>query len=380
LLLLGKYLRFSRAELARLVCSLLFAACFTPTQQEKQLLTVDDTPVVPAASSDAGAAAAGSSMDAGASGAAKPAADAATNAMPAADAATPAALDGSAPNGLASDAGSTADSAAPTALLFPSNCRAPWEDPTKYHPEGYGAAKVHGLESNLNKDDCASCHGDKLEGCANSPSCDNCHSGGHAEGWRKDCIYCHGGTDNKLGAPPRDMDGVTAKDMLSFIPHTLHVTSERHKAYDCDTCHKKYEDALDPGHMYDDTPEKAEVTFAAGLSKAGTYDKPGECGNLYCHGDGKQNNKTIKHTDSKLACTGCHSDSPSTGQHQTHSFGFDCSECHGDTLNEAMTITGPDKHVNGKVDTAMPENNMQWDGKTCTGTCHLIVYHAGDAW
>jgi hypothetical protein len=174
------------------------------------------------------------------------------------------------------------------------------------------------------------------------------------------------------------MDGKSDKMSLSFLAHTIHVTKERHRAYDCDTCHKKYESALDPGHMYDDTPEKAEVMFDGGLSKDGMYLGEGSCANLYCHGDGKTK-KGSKHTDGAQTCKSCHSDAPTTGQHSTHSFGFDCAECHGLTVDTALNIKGPDYHVNGKVDLSMPENNMQWNG-TCTGTCHLVVYHAGDKW
>jgi predicted CxxxxCH...CXXCH cytochrome family protein len=354
------------------------AACFSPSQEQKELVSFDDNAsVAPMAPSDAGGTTVGvigeSSMDGSLPTPTTAAKDAAPNApMAAPDAAALAPL---APVAKP-DAGE--DSGVGT-LLFPIRCKAPWEDPTKYHPAGYGAANVHGIESNLNKDNCLSCHGDKLDGCANSPSCDNCHDGGHATNWRKDCVYCHGGGDNKLGAPPRDMDGKSDKMSLSFLAHTIHVTKERHKAYDCDTCHKKYEDALDPGHMYDDTPEKAEVMFDGGLSKDGMYLGNGSCANLYCHGDGKTR-KASKHTDGMQTCKSCHSDAPTTGQHGTHSFGFDCAECHGLTVDTALTIKGPDYHVNGKVDLSMPENNMQWNGSSCTGTCHLVVYHAGDKW
>jgi hypothetical protein len=277
------------------------------------------------------------------------------------------------------------DSGPSAPLLFPSNCKAPWEDSTKYHPAGYGAVKVHGPESNLNKDDCKSCHGDKLEGCANSPSCDNCHSGGHAEGWRKNCTYCHGGQANDAGAPPRDIDGLSDVASLSFRAHTAHVTSDsdagkkRHAAYDCDTCHNKPEDALDPGHMYDDTPEKAEVSFDGGISKDGKYLGEGSCANLYCHGDVKKPGD-IKHDAGTMDCKSCHLDAPRTGQHETHTpLLFWCSECH-DTVDDTPNIRLSEKHVNGKVDTAFPNSSVQWNKKTCTGTCHLIVYHDGLEW
>ena len=32
-------------------------------------------------------------------------------------------------------------------------------------------------------------------------SCDDCHD----EGWRTDCVFCHGGVDDTTGAPPEDI-------------------------------------------------------------------------------------------------------------------------------------------------------------------------------
>ncbi|HVZ31712.1 MAG TPA: hypothetical protein VG963_04760 [Polyangiaceae bacterium] len=351
------------------------AACFSPDQEEKALVTYDDRPLP-----DAGLVDMSTSDSVGDDVDGATARDAAATAAQM-DAALSGSLDG-APASVVPDGPDSGDSedAPPAVLLFPSDCRAPWEDPTKYHPAGYDAHEVHGLESNLNKDDCTSCHGDKLEGCANSPSCDNCHDGGHRDGWRKDCIYCHGGDENMLGAPPRDMDGVSTKTKLTFIPHTDHVTKTIHAAFNCDTCHKNYQDALEPGHMYDDTPGKAEVTLSAGLSKDGKYDGNGHCSNLYCHGDGITPNKSIAHTDPKLTCAGCHSDTPVTGSHIFHTIGFSCDECHSPSVNDSMVIVGPDNHVNGKVDLLMPDNNMQWNGMTCTGTCHVIVAHDNDTW
>lgn len=367
-----------RTRVFRSICWVALGACFSPSQEEKRLVSFEGV-LTPAARLDAGAGAGG-----GLDGGAAPA-DATLAAAPRADAQTASDAGAGVAPGIV-DAGDGGKADPPVNLLFPSNCMAPWEETTKYHPDGYAAAKVHGPESNLNKDNCLSCHGAKLEGCANSPSCDNCHSGGHAEGWRKNCTYCHGGKDNDAGAPPRDIDGRSDVASLSFRAHTTHVTKDstaakqRHVAYDCSTCHKKPEDALDPGHMYDDTPEKAEVTFDGGLSKDGKYLGEEGCANLYCHGDVKTL-KSVEHDAGPMDCKSCHLDMPTTGQHETHTpLVFWCSECHGDTVNDTPAIRGPDKHVNGKVDTAMPENNMQWNKKTCTGTCHVIVYHEGLEW
>lgn len=366
----------SRIETFRSIWWVAMAACFSPSQEEKRLVSFDDAIAAGEPAPGAGALDA-SAGPIDAAGAAPLAPSGAGEAGPDATSSAPSEQP---------DAEGPEDLTGPVTLLFPSiNCSAPWEDTTKYHPEGYGAVEVHGPESNLHKDNCASCHGGKLEGCANSPSCDNCHDGGHRKDWRKDCVYCHGGADNDAGAPPRDIDGRSDETSLSFRAHAAHVTPNstagqgRHLAYDCGACHKKPEDALDPGHMYDDTPEQAEVTFDGGLSKDGTYLGEGSCANLYCHGDVKTPGES-KHDDGEMDCKSCHSDAPSTGQHETHTpLLFWCSECH-DTVDDTPAIRRADQHVNGKVDTAMPDNNMQWDKKTCTGTCHFIVYHDGLEW
>lgn len=258
--------------------------------------------------------------------------------------------------------------------------------PEAYHPEGFDAGDVHGLEAKLQTQDCTECHGTDLTGGSVGVSCDDCHE----EGWRTDCTFCHGGTDNSTGAPPRDMDGTTAESSLSFSPHTKHVTSTPVKdAFDCEQCHSKPTDVLSAGHLFigDTTPGVAEMDFSGGLSAAGKWSGTG-CSNLYCHGNGQGNNGTVAVTDEVHACNSCHAGPTSppddwetmSGHHGEHlEEGLTCYECHGDTISASNTITGTEYHVNGTANLNFSGGTITESSLTCNGTCHT-EYHYNRKW
>ena len=72
---------------------------------------------------------------------------------------------------------------------WPGECAERWNPGEKYHPEGYGEADQHGMEAKLQTQACKTCHGDTLEGCGGANSCNNCHDGGHPDGWRSFSIW-----------------------------------------------------------------------------------------------------------------------------------------------------------------------------------------------
>lgn len=251
------------------------------------------------------------------------------------------------------------------------------------HPDGFREPSMHGTEMKLQQQDCRTCHGADLTG-GQGPSCDNCHQAD----WRTNCTYCHGGTDSTLGAPPRDLSGVTDVNALTFRAHTAHSTpGQGHPAYDCTQCHNKPTDVLSPGHSFDDTPGRAEVVFAAGLSSAGVYAGNGACNNLYCHGNGRGTLGMYAHDQGPPACGSCHPTQASgstawrnlSGRHRTHlREGITCDECHSGIVNDASAIIGPDLHVDGLkqvvfAGTGVTRNNG------CTGTCHN-ERHTNQTW
>ena len=249
---------------------------------------------------------------------------------------------------------------------------------SRYHPPDQANPDVHGLDARLQVEACASCHGADLTGAGDALSCDSCH----AEGWRTDCTFCHGGTDNETGAPPREIDDNTDESLLSYRPHTEHVTEGDHPAFDCSTCHTKPTDVLSEGHIFigDDSPGAAEVSFSGGLSDAGTYDGAGTCGSLYCHGYRGRDNGEVSHTDGARGCDDCHPDTTSgrsawdsdmSGEHEKHlREGVKCSGCHEDTVSSGLAILDPSLHVNGTADVTLASGMTRDSSGRCTGTCH----------
>lgn len=271
-----------------------------------------------------------------------------------------------------SDLGSLGDDRKPTPTPTPLN--------GMHHPPGWAAAATHGHAAKFVTEDCRSCHGAQLEGAA-EVGCDSCHTAG----WRQNCTFCHGGSDNAFGSPPRDLTGAVAQDDLIFKSHTKHVdTTAMATPFGCVQCHGGVPaDALEANHWFDDSQGRAEVTFAAGLSPQGAYDYDnGRCSALYCHGNGRGNNGTASYNDGAKACNSCHpfSNSSTTqlntmsGRHRLHIAGenSDCVECHGMTVNAADAISDPTKHVNGAREMLFTGTNVTYNAATkrCNGTCH----------
>lgn len=252
-----------------------------------------------------------------------------------------------------------------------------------YHPIGFAAAEIHGLAAKLAQEDCRECHGDDLAGGVTGIDCDACHEAG----WRSDCVYCHGGEESPLGAPPRDIDGSILLDALSFQAHTAHVTEGIHAVFDCSQCHAKPTDVLTSGHLFDGTPAIAEVELSAGLSKEGLW-AAGTCGSLYCHGNGNGTLGAFDDGAPAPGCGDCHAFTSGgsvavttmSGQHKRHvDEGIACSECHGATVDAAGAITQPILHVNGFAEVAITGANVSFTGTACTGLCHTKL-HFGEGW
>lgn len=246
----------------------------------------------------------------------------------------------------------------------------------KHHPDGYADASVHGLAMKIHEEDCRVCHGEDLLGGSAMIDCDTCHD----DGWRTDCVFCHGGEVDQTGAPPRDIDGTTDVAQLSFIAHSKHVAENDHPAYACTECHVQPDDVLSLNHVFDATDAEGEVDFSAGLSNNGAWNGTDSCDSLYCHGNGRSDNGSYKHDDPTPSCGGCHpypgtgngAYNTMSGRHSKHmNEGVDCRECHSLTDNDgdiAMAIL----HVDGKPDVSITQANFSYNAgnQSCTGSCH----------
>ncbi|MCB9683153.1 MAG: hypothetical protein H6733_16935 [Alphaproteobacteria bacterium] len=254
------------------------------------------------------------------------------------------------------------------------------------HPPGYDAPDVHGLDANLQRTDCRTCHGADLTGGPHAPGCDSCHSlNGHPD-WRTDCTFCHGGSGgDTTGAPPQDIDNTVTTQLLAFMAHRIHLDPTRHATYTCGTCHGVATDLYtqapaDPGHIFDGTPGRSEVAFT-GIATGGAWVAgTSTCTNQYCHGNG-QNTVSIADGTTSLSChNSCHADRTSTsdawqrmsGNHKHHlEQGYACAECHADVTDSSQTIIGPALHVDGDPDIAFLNTNVTLNANgTCSGTCH----------
>ena len=262
------------------------------------------------------------------------------------------------------------------------------------HPEGYDEPSRHGIDSLVGVSDCTSCHGADGLGGTSRQDCDECHEAG----WRSDCAYCHGTAPD--GLPPRDLDGTTNEEQISFRAHSEHDSGPRHPGYGCETCHGTatltYSDAmLDPGHWFTPTPGVAEVTFT-GIA-TGSY-SAGTCSNNYCHGSGRAGGtESDGGNATALDCDACHASPPrstqgnGTHQHRDHDHDrVTCDWCHDSVANGSSTIDQDALHVNGDVQvkfspTANQWGGMSWNASTqrCTGECHVggeDERHQGERW
>lgn len=254
-------------------------------------------------------------------------------------------------------------------------------DVVLYHPDGFDDPVYHGQEAKHHVQTCTDCHGADLAGSGDAVSCDSCHE----KGWRTDCTFCHGGTDNNTGAPPLDLNN--SKDDAAFGAHSKHVEETIHAAFSCEQCHTVPDDVLSAGHLFDKTPAVAEVTFSAGLSAAASWSGK-TCTDAYCHGTGQGDDGTVTVGDGPVACGSCHASAEGpneawwtmSGEHTDHlRHDISCESCHADTVSRDGDIISPALHVNGTADFVPEHDTITYNGETCDGVCHN-ERHRGRSW
>lgn len=254
-----------------------------------------------------------------------------------------------------------------------------------FHPDNYARPDKHGTDLKMQAMDCRECHGANLDG-GEQVGCDGCH----AENWRTTCTFCHGASENATGAPPRDINGTTDPNAISFPPHTTHVMATIAKPFDCVQCHTKPTDVLSVNHIFETnpTPGKAEVSFN-GLSNGASYDGQ-SCSQVYCHSNGQSLSGHISKTDGPRTCTSCHAGINSSnsafggmsGRHQRHmGEGLGCNECHSTVADSSnLGIVDTSLHVNGNVDVSITASGFTISGtNSCSGYCHGKL-HFSESW
>jgi len=170
---------------------------------------------------------------------------------------------------------------------------------------------------------------------------------------------------------------------ISFRAHSSHVGANNHAPFDCAVCHLKPLDVLSAGHMFDDSPERAEVAFRGALASGAVYDGNGGCSNVYCHGDGSGLPGAVQDDGKATECGSCHPDANSSaaewngmsGEHALHLLdGMVCSDCHASVSDGSQNIVSVEEHVDGDISHAFSETTIQMNGSTCTGICHSKIH------
>ncbi len=190
---------------------------------------------------------------------------------------------------------------------------------------------------------CATCHGDVVD-AANHLTDASLHMNGRVDlsgGGNVACTSCH-------GKPPQTG------------AHVAHTSGAHGKALACTDCHQVPLVYTDVGHIFraDGTLDlpPAEVRLGArAVSGARTpaYDAAtGTCATVYCHDAGGQSGAVAPAPAwtggaQAVTCGNCHALPP-----PSHGSGSDCSRCHPSVVDQARTITRPDLHVDGVVQTA----------------------------
>lgn len=245
----------------------------------------------------------------------------------------------------------------------------------------------HAFAADQGLSTCQGCHGADLAGAGTAPSCASCHDQGLPTGvasWKVNCIMCHGGTDNRTGAPPKPTWGKSA-DAVRVGAHSQHVgASAIAPTFDCVVCHQKPADALTPGHIDGPTATVAFSGVAAGHGPPDPFwDRTtGTCNNTYCHGAtlGGGTNTAPVWTEvgkGQAACGSCHGLPPPLPHPIVSGLGS-CVTCHPGTMTAAGTLIAPNvggKHLDGVVE-AVGSHGTSWMDQTSPGF-HAYAANAG---
>lgn len=264
------------------------------------------------------------------------------------------------------------------------------ENPTtlssNYHGEGWGSQTVAGIHGKVflstctnlptqpDSKQCANCHGADFTGGTSGVSCSECHAKGpKGEDWTQNCTFCHGGTDDPSGAPPKALDGSTERTSPGVGAHQAHIkASDLHAAFDCGTCHLKPYDIFSLTHL----DGKVEVLFPPdGLNAQAGFSRNG-CQNTYCHGKGQ--NSPAFNDPTPLTCHSCHGDAQMpqklSGAHAIHlHYGVGCDDCHANLKANGATayqFVDVALHLDGKIQVTLKKGAFDAQNATCTATCH----------
>jgi predicted CxxxxCH...CXXCH cytochrome family protein len=268
------------------------------------------------------------------------------------------------------------------------------------HPAGWMVQNdpgFHAFSANQGLASCQGCHGQDLKGGFTSTACGKCHDQDLPAGvttWSKNCVMCHGGTQNGTGAPPHATWGNSS--LTSYIgvgAHTAHVSSTAvSPGFGCSTCHVTPADAFAANHIDGGPAEVAFTGRAVGLEgPAPSWARsPATCSNTYCHGAFRNGNAANAPVWTSVgtgqgACGTCHAIPPGGAHPAVGSDRKVCTVCHGKSIDGSGTLIPPAQgglHLDGLVEatghdpswmnTASPDFHAFSANRSLTGCtpCH----------
>jgi predicted CxxxxCH...CXXCH cytochrome family protein len=195
------------------------------------------------------------------------------------------------------------------------------------------------------------------------------------------CDSCHG--SGGVSAPPTDLAGNTQISAQGVGAHRAHLEGAGpYHEITCSQCHTVPTSVTTPGHI--DGDNNAEVRFD-GMNPAAAYNAgAATCNNLYCHGNGRDNNGSeVWNVDLSLDCNACHEDgrldgSTMSGDHRKHlREGYVCADCHASVVTRGMDIIGADLHVNGLHEVVMPSGGTF---NPADRRCTNLACHGSERW
>ncbi|MGC3998231.1 MAG: CxxxxCH/CxxCH domain-containing protein [Anaeromyxobacter sp.] len=259
------------------------------------------------------------------------------------------------------------------------------------HPAGFAQASQHGpaalqwLAGSAEVPQCASCHGENLDGGGAQVDCGACHSAPHsgrfpngAQAWSENCTFCHGQpqaafdyeTQLPFASPPVAVSQA-AEDPAIGAHHSHVFGGPLADAQACASCHS-VPPAAYPASL--DHVDGSAVPVLGGLAAAQgvtpSFDAGSATCTTYCHGKSLTADSATSTVvfaagtspawsdTAGLTCAGCHGAVPSSGLHAFHvtSRHQDCGTCHQGYEQDQRIVKA--LHVNGNADVVTADGHV----------------------
>jgi len=207
---------------------------------------------------------------------------------------------------------------------------------------------------------CSVCHGDVIDSERHFLH-PELHVDGVVEASFGRCSSCHG--TEASAAPPPDTQGGTRRSSPGVGAHEAHLTGGAFsRPLACTECHVLPADDDEPTHIDGDRARVTLTGVAASDHHEPSFDPETlRCNGSHCHGPGVSASASPVWTDdTELGCPSCHGAPPDLPHPQV----AQCSLCHGAVVGDDGNILDRERHVDGHVDVAVPDDCTSCHGST----------------